>query len=83
MRRCSGMPWSCISMKNVVAPEDVLQPPRRLPRAFDVVAQQRLEHVPAEAPGGDDQPLRVLGEQIEVDAGLVVVAAEVRLAAAA
>ena len=55
--------------------------PAALRAPFDVVAHQRLQHVPAEAPRGDDQPLAVLGEEVEVGSGPVVVPGEVRLAA--
>ena len=63
--------------EEVVAPEDVLQPGGLGHRLLDVVAQQRLQHVAAEAAGRGDDALGVLGEQLPVDPGLVVVALEV------
>ena len=69
--------------EEVVAPEDVLQAAGRLHGAVEVVAQQVLEHVAAEAAGGGDEALAVLLEQLPVDAGLVVVALEERPAARA
>jgi len=43
--------------------------------------QQALQHMTAQASRGDDQPLAVLGEEVPVGTGLVVVALEVGTAA--
>ena len=66
--------------EQVVAPEDVLQPGGLLDRPLLVAVQQRLQHVAAEAPGGGDQPVGVLLEQLPVHPGLVVVALHERQA---
>ena len=66
--------------EEVVAPEDVLQPRRLLECARAVTAEQRLENVAAEAPGGRDEPVVVLGEELPIQPGLVVVPLEERLA---
>jgi hypothetical protein len=52
---------------------------RRLPGCLLVAFTQPLEHFPAQAGAGADEALRVLGQQRLVDAGLVVVAVQVRL----
>ncbi len=62
--------------EEVVAPEDLLQPAGLLQRALLVALQQRLQDMTAEAAGGGDQALAVLGEQLPVEARLVVVALE-------
>ena len=64
--------------EQVVAAEDVLQPGGLLGGAGDVAAQQRLEDVTAETPGRGDDALGVVGEQLPVEARLVVVALEER-----
>ncbi len=60
--------------EQVVPPEDVLQPRRLGQRALLVAVQQRLQHVPTEAPGGGDQAFGVLLQQLPVHPRLVVVA---------
>ncbi len=66
--------------EQVVASEDVLQSSGLLDGALVVAVQQRLQHVPAEATSGGDQPLGVLLEQLPVHSGLVVVALHERQA---
>ena len=66
--------------EEVVAAEDLLQPAGLLQCALLVTLQQGLEHVPTEAAGRGDEPLVVLGQQVPVQAGLVVVTLEERLA---
>ena len=53
--------------EEVVPPEDVLQPGRLLLGPVDVTGQQRLEHHPAQAPRGGDQPGVVALEELPVD----------------
>ena len=60
--------------EQVVAPEDVLQPAALASAPLSSPLSSDLQHVPTEAPGGGDQALGVLLEQLPVDAGLVVVA---------
>ena len=62
-----------------VAPEHRLEAVDELARAGVVVGEQALGHRAAETPAGGDETLRVLLEQLEVDARLVVVAVEVRV----
>ena len=64
--------------EQVVAAEDVLQPAGLLHRRLLVALQQRLQDVPAEAAGRGDEAVAVLGEQLPVEARLVVVALEER-----
>ena len=63
--------------EEVVATEDVLEPPRDGARAGLVVLEQRLEHLAAEAARGRDDPFVVVLEQLPVHLGLLVVALEV------
>ena len=62
-----------------VAAEHRLEAVDELARAGVVVGEQTLRHRAAETSRGGDQTLRVLLEQLEVDARLVVVAVEVRV----
>ena len=62
--------------EEVVLAEDVLEAGCLLGRAVDVAAEQRLEHVAAEAPGGGDDTLGVRRQQLPVEPRLVVVALE-------
>ena len=62
--------------EEVVAPEDVLEPPGPLQPLVEVVLHERLEHLTTEAPRGGDEPLTVIVERLPIDAGLVVVALE-------
>ncbi len=64
--------------EQVVAPEDVLESGGLLGGSGDVATQQRLEDVPAEAPGGGDDALGVIGEQLPIQSRLVVVTLEER-----
>ena len=66
--------------EQVVLAEDLLQPPGLVERALLVALQQRLQHVPAEAAGGGDQPVVVAPEQLPVHPRLVVVALHERQA---
>ena len=62
--------------EQVVLAEDVLQAAGLLDGALLVALEQRLQHVTAEAPGGGDEAVVVLLEQLPVHPGLVVVALE-------
>ena len=74
--RCSARPWSWSSTNRLSRPKMSCRRPAS--RGLLVVAgQQRLEHHPAEAPGGGDDALVVALEQLPVDPRLVVVALEV------
>ena len=66
--------------EQVVLAEDLLQSSGLVECAFLVAVEQRLQHVPTEAPGGGDQSIGVLLEQLPVDPRLVVVALEERQA---
>ena len=60
--------------EQVVAAEDLLQAGGLLEGAALVALQQRLQDMAAEASRGGDQPVVVLGQQVPVEAWLVVVA---------
>jgi hypothetical protein len=64
--------------EEVVAPEDLLQPPGLLERATLVTLEQRLQDVATEAAGRGDEALVVLLEQLPVQTRLVVVALQKR-----
>ena len=64
--------------EEVALAEDLLEPRRPSEGLLLVAGEQRLEHDATEAPGRRDQALGVLGQQLPVHAGLVVVALEVR-----
>ena len=64
--------------EQVVPAEDVLEAPGPLPGPFVVVGEERLEDLAAETARGGDEPLAVVGENLPVDPGLVVVALEER-----
>ncbi len=64
--------------EEVVAAEDVLEPSGPPLGLRHVAGQQRLEDHPSQASGGGDEAGVVALEQLPVDAGLVVVALEVR-----
>ena len=62
-----------------VAPEDRLESVDQDARALVIVLQQSLRHRTAQATGGGDEPFVVLLEQLEVGAGLLEEAVEVRV----
>ena len=64
--------------EEVVAAEDLLEARGRGEGAVVVVLEEPLAHRAAEAAGRGDEALVVALEQLEVDAGLVVEAVEVR-----
>ena len=66
--------------EEVVLPEDLLKPACALECALVVAPQERLQHVPAEAAGGADEPFAVARQQLPIEAGLVVIALEIRKA---
>ena len=63
--------------EEVVATEDVLEAGGLGQRRVEALVHERLQHVAAEAAGGGDDALVVLGERVPVDPGLVVVALHV------
>jgi hypothetical protein len=63
----------------VVLAEHLLVPPRGLERLGLVPGRELAAHLGVEAAGEHQQPVGVLGQQLAVDAGLVVVALEVGL----
>ena len=67
--------------EQVVASEDVLEPPSLFEGRVEALVHQRLEDVAAKAAGGGDDALGVLRQQLPIEAGLVVVALEKRLRA--
>ena len=64
--------------EEVVGPEDVAQAGRLVAAGLVALVHQRLQDVPAQAAGGDDQALLVVLEDLPVDLGLHVVALEER-----
>ena len=78
--RCAGRPWSCSSTNRLSRPKISCSRPAFSSAPLLVALQQRLQHVAAEAAGGGDEALVVLGEQVPVEARLVVVALEEGLA---
>ena len=66
--------------EQVIPTEDVLQARRGVERPLLVAVEETLQDVTAEAPGGRDDPLVVVGEDLPVHLRLLVVALEVRAA---
>ena len=64
--------------KKVVAAENIRVRMRQTTRVFILVGENRLRNVPAQAGRKTDQALGMLGQQIQVDARLVIEALKVR-----
>ena len=62
----------------VVLAEDLLVPPRRLPRPYGVASAEHPRHLGVQAAREDEQSIGVLGEKLAIDARLVVETLEER-----
>ena len=67
---CSGMPSVLQLDEEVVLAEDVLQAGGLGGGALDVPLHERLQHVPAQAAGGGDEPAGVVGQRLQSTRGL-------------